>query len=113
MNEPFSTADGPEDLIVECEGCKNLIYVRGDHQDKISPCPICGNLNKLEMSEMENVHGNLILRSPKLNMNKDLLEQGRVSLPGLPEKVQEALLWLQQHEWSFGFTIEEDNEESE
>ncbi len=113
MNEQFSTPEGPEDLIVECEGCKNLIYVRGNQQNQISPCPICGNLNKLEMSKIEKVNGRLILRSSILNMNKDLLEQGRVSLPGLPEKVQESLLWLQQHEWSFGFTIEEGEEESE
>jgi hypothetical protein len=113
MNEAFSTPDGPEDLIVECEGCKNLIYVRGDYPDKISPCPICGALNKLEMSKGKQVNGRLILRSEILNMNKDLLEQGRVSLPGLPEKVQEALLWLQEHEWSFGFTIEEEDEDVE
>jgi hypothetical protein len=110
MNESFSTPDGPEDFMLECEGCSNLIYVRGEQQDVISPCPICGNLNKLEMSKKERVNGRLVLRSSVLNMNKDLLEQGRVSLPGLPEKVQEALLWLQKHDWTFGFTIEEDNE---
>jgi len=46
-------------------------------------------------------------------MSRNSLEEGRVSLPDLPKKVQEALLWLQEHQWNFGFVIDEESEESE
>lgn len=113
MNEEFATPEGPNDLIIECEGCSNLIYVRGSSKGLTDPCPICGCLNKLQMTEPEKVTGRLMLKSPIIDMEKESLERGKVSLPDLPTKVQEALLWLQQHSWTFGFTIEKDDKNND
>ena len=111
--EPFQTPDGPEDLMVECEGCKNFLYVRQQEGLKVAPCPICGCLNKTEITPDELLNGRLVLKSPRMDMSRNSLEEGRVSLPDLPKKVQEALLWLQEHQWNFGFVIDEESEESE
>lgn len=112
--ERFETPDGGEDLILECDGCGNLLFVR--HQDgiKVAACPICGCINNVEMEQEpseEELTGRLILKSPLMSMNRNSVEEGRVSLPGLPEKVQEALLWLQENRWTFGFSLEQPLEE--
>ena len=109
-SESFPTPDGPEDLMVECDGCKNILYVKGDQKEQVAACPICGTLNQIHMSDPEQIRGRLLLKSPEMWMNRDSVEQGRVSLPGLPEKVQEALIWLQENKWSFGFLVEESGE---
>lgn len=113
-NELFSTADGPDDVIVECEGCKNLIYVRWQSGNKVSPCPLCGCLNSNELEDSseteEKLSGRLILKSPIMRMNRNSVEEGRISLPDLPVKVQEALLWLQENRWTFGFGLEKAEE---
>jgi len=107
-SEFFPTPEGPEDLIVECDGCENLLYVNGSKQEKVAACPICGCLNNLKVEDPEKIRGRLLLKSPEMSMNRSSVEQGRVSLPGLPEKVQEALIWLQQNRWTFGFIVEEE-----
>jgi len=107
-SELFPTPDGPEDIMIECDGCGNILYVKGSIEDKVAACPICGCLNQVHIVEPEKIRGRLLLKSPEMSMNRDSVEQGRVSLPGLPEKVQEALIWLQENKWSFGFIIDED-----
>lgn len=109
-SESFPTPEGPEDLMVTCDGCGNILYVKGDQEEQVAACPICGCLNKIHMNEPEQIRGRLLLKSPEMWMNRDSVEQGRVSLPGLPEKVQEALIWLQENKWSFGFLVEEEAE---
>jgi hypothetical protein len=111
--EPFATPDGPEDIILECDGCRNLLYVKANDQvDEVADCPICGCLNKVTLEEPQQIRGRLLLKSPEMSMNRDSVEQGRVALPGLPEKVQEALIWLQENKWTFGFIVEEDEKKS-
>lgn len=105
--------DGGEDLVVECEGCGNLLFVRYQEGIKVSPCPICGCLNNVELVVDEQLSGRLVLKSPLMKMSRNSVEEGRVSLPGLPEKVQEALLWLQENRWTFGFALEQLNENSD
>jgi hypothetical protein len=109
----FSSPDGREDLMVECEGCGNLLYVRYQDEIKVSPCPLCGCFNNVELDSDEEISGRLILKSPLMRMSRNSVEEGRVSLPGLPEKVQEALIWLQENRWSFGFGLEQPDDESQ
>ena len=47
-----------------------------------------------------------MLTSALMTMNRGELESGLVSLPELPEKVQEALVWLQSHGWRVNFVEE-------
>ena len=61
----------------------------------------------------EQLSGRLVLKSPLMKMSRNSVEEGRVSLPGLPEKVQEALLWLQENRWTFGFALEQPDEKTE
>lgn len=111
--ESFPTPDGPDDIILECDGCGNLLYIKANDQDgEVADCPICGCLNKIKLEQPEQIRGRLLLKSPEMSMNRDSVEQGRVALPGLPEKVQEALIWLQENKWTFGFIVEEDEKES-
>lgn len=109
-SELFPTSEGPDDVIVECEGCHNLIYVRWQSGNIVSPCPLCGCLNSMVLEEDcatdEKLSGRLILKSPLMRMNRGSVEEGRISLPDLPVKVQEALLWLQENRWTFGFGLE-------
>jgi hypothetical protein len=105
-NEPFATPEGPDDLIVECESCGNLLYVRRQEGMVVSPCPLCGCLNSTELEVDEVLSGRLILKSPLMTMSKNSVEEGRITLPDLPDKVQEALLWLQENLWTFGFSLE-------
>lgn len=44
-------------------------------------------------------------------MNRESVEGGKISLPGLPEQVQRALLWLQNHSWRFGFVVDSQEED--
>ncbi|MBF0199264.1 MAG: hypothetical protein HQL32_16235 [Planctomycetes bacterium] len=107
--ELFPTPDGPEDTIIECEGCQNILYNRYNSTQEVCPCPICGCLNRTTVAKGEKIFGRIVLKSPPMSMNRESVERGRISLPGLPEQVQEALLWLQENQWSFGFTIEKDD----
>jgi len=108
MRESFPTQDGPEDIIMSCESCGNYLYLRGP-SDPVIICPICGGLNQGKLKKGDMVKGQIVIKSQKMSMNRDSLTTGRISLPGLPTEVQEALLWLQKHHWRFGFTIEEEN----
>lgn len=112
MNEPFKTPDGADDWIIECEGCENLLYISANKAQEISPCPLCGCLNDINGDEEPNIEiqGRLILKSPILQMNKNSIEKGKITLPELPDRVQDALLWLQEHQWRFGFTVENEEE---
>lgn len=112
MAESFSTPDHPEDIIIECEGCGNYLYTRKKEEEKVLACPLCGCLNTCELDDLfvnekaEEIRGHLILKSPKMSMNRESVEGGRVTLPELPDKVQESLLWLQKNRWKFGFVVE-------
>ena len=107
--EPLGDPDRPDDLIVQCDGCANLLYIRGDDIQEVEPCPLCGCLNQTRLTPDVELKGRLVLKSPLMNMSKNSVEEGRVSLPDIPEKVQEALLWLQENRWTFGFTVEKDS----
>lgn len=111
--EPLGDPERPDDLIVQCDGCGNLLYLKGEAATSVAPCPLCGCLNQAELQPDVQIKGRLTLKSPLMNMSKNSVEEGRVSLPDIPEKVQEALLWLQENRWTFGFTIERDPDESE
>ena len=104
--EAFPTPDGPEDTIIQCEGCNNLLYNRYNVAHEICPCPLCGCLNNTVVAKGEKIFGRIVLKSTLMGMNRESVEEGRISLPGLPEQVQEALLWLQKNNWTFGFTVE-------
>jgi hypothetical protein len=67
-------------------------------------------LNQTQLTADVQIKGRLTLRSPLMTMSKNSVEEGRVSLPNIPTKVQEALLWLQENRWSFGFTVEKDQD---
>ena len=109
MLERLGDPDRPDDLIVECDGCKNLLYIKGDTMEQVAPCPLCGCLNQTQLTPDVELKGRLVLKSPLMNMSKNSVEEGRVSLPDIPEKVQEALLWLQENRWTFGFTVANDD----
>ena len=101
-------------MIIECDGCGNLLYLQGSHDpEEVAPCPLCGCLNRLGLEPDQQMRGRIVLKSPLMDMSRNSLEEGRISLPGLPQKVQEALLWLQENRWSFGFMLEQEKDEDE
>lgn len=104
MKVPFPSPGSPNDLIMTCEGCGNLIYLR--EVDEVFPCPLCGCLNQVASDDHNLIHGRLMVTSPIIELEKEVLESGSICLPDLPEAVQEALLWLQQNNWRFGFVVE-------
>ena len=95
--ESFSTPEHPEDMIIECEGCGNYLYVRNAQDKEVLDCPLCGCLNSTQTRPSEKIEGRIVLKSPVMEMNLEAIEGGKISLPGLPEQVQKALLWLQNH----------------
>lgn len=109
--ESFPTPDHPEDMIIQCEGCNNYLYVRNNLGRDVLDCPLCGCLNSTAIRPSEKIEGRIVLKSPVMEMNLEAIEGGKISLPELPEQVQKALLWLQNHRWRFGFMIEEDPED--
>ncbi len=107
MQESFPTPGHTGDIIASCEDCGNFLYIREKEIKKVFPCPICGCLNKIERSAKgAAAKGHIVLTSALMTMNRGELESGLVSLPELPEKVQEALVWLQSHGWRVNFVEE-------
>lgn len=102
MNEPMPMPEPPEEGILSCENCSNLIHLRKQAEEEVVSCPICGCLNSI-VDEAEMMDGHLIISSPNLSMKKADVLSGQVAVPQLPEKVQAALIWLQEHQWRIGF----------
>lgn len=105
MNEPMPMPEPPEEGILSCENCSNLIHLRKQAKEEVVSCPICGCLNSIvdEPEDVEMMDGHLIISSPNLSIKKADVLSGQVAVPQLPEKVQAALIWLQEHQWRIGF----------